>query len=149
MYAKTDEQALLAKVRYNRLIDVFLRVTAYSLQSHLRTSVPRIGQIEIDELYVGMRNTGQQFIIPVQAKGGRDQIGATQVRQDIEFCRHSFPSLTPRAIAVQFIGADVIAMFELVFQGEILAVIDEKHYRLVSGSEISPDDMRTMSNSAD
>ncbi len=76
MYAKTDEQALLARVRYNRLIDVFLRVTAHSLQSHLRTTVPGVGQIEIDELYVGVRNTGQQFIIPVQAKGGTDQIGA-------------------------------------------------------------------------
>ena len=58
-YAKTDEQALLAKVRYNRLIDIFLRVTAYSMQSHLRTTVPDVGQIEVDELYVAMRNTGQ------------------------------------------------------------------------------------------
>jgi hypothetical protein len=30
-YSLTDEQALLAKVRYNRLIDIFLGVTAYSL----------------------------------------------------------------------------------------------------------------------
>jgi hypothetical protein len=149
MYAKTDEQALLAKVRYNRLIDVFLRVAAYSLQNHLRTTVPGIGQIEIDELYVGVRNTGQQFIIPVQAKGGTDQIGATQVRQDLEFCKHSFPALTPRAIAVQFIDRDTIAMFELVLQGESLAVIDEKHYRLVAGDAISADDLTTMSNAAE
>lgn len=39
-----DEQALLAKVRYNRLIDVFLGVTCYSLQSHLRTTVRDVGQ---------------------------------------------------------------------------------------------------------
>lgn len=31
-YALSDEQALLAKVRYNRLVDIFLGVTAYSLQ---------------------------------------------------------------------------------------------------------------------
>jgi len=31
-----DEQALLAKVRYNRLIDLFLGMTAHSLQNHLR-----------------------------------------------------------------------------------------------------------------
>ncbi len=47
-YALNDEQALLARVRYNRLIDVFLGVTAYSLQSHMRTSVAGIGQIEIE-----------------------------------------------------------------------------------------------------
>ena len=38
-YALKDEQALLARVRYNRLIDIFLGVTTYSLQSHMRTSV--------------------------------------------------------------------------------------------------------------
>lgn len=149
MYAKSDEQALLAKVRYNRLIDVFLRVTAHSLQNHLRTTVPDIGQIEVDELYVGVRNTGQQFIIPVQAKGGNDQIGATQVWQDLEFCRHVYPTLTPRAVAVQFKEASVIAMFELVFQGEDLKVVDERHYRLVPGIEITPDDLRTMADISD
>ena len=149
MYAQTDEQALLAKVRYNRLVDTFLRVTAHSLQSHLRTKVKGIGQIEIDELYVGIRNTGQHFIIPVQAKGGRDQIGATQIRQDLTYCSQRFPNLMPRAVAVQFIGSDVIAMFELVFQGEILKVIDEKHYQLVTGDSITTDDLRTMATASD
>src|SRR5271157_4057421 len=37
-YKFTDEQALLAKVRYTRLIDTFLGITAYSLQNHLRTT---------------------------------------------------------------------------------------------------------------
>jgi len=71
-HCRRRKDLLLAKVRYNRLIDVFLRVTAYSLQSHLRTTVPDVGQIETDELYVAVRNTGQQFIVPVQAKVGRD-----------------------------------------------------------------------------
>lgn len=53
-YALSDEQALLAKVRYNRLIDIFTGVATYSLQNHLRTQIPDIGQIEIDELYVGV-----------------------------------------------------------------------------------------------
>lgn len=50
----SDEQALLAKVRYSRLVDIFLGIAAYSLQNHLRTSVVGIGQIEMDELYVGI-----------------------------------------------------------------------------------------------
>ena len=37
-YALSDEQSLLATVRYNRLIDVFTGLTCYSLQNHLRTS---------------------------------------------------------------------------------------------------------------
>src|SRR5204863_2690797 len=39
MYALSDEQALLAKVRYNRLLDIYTGITTYSLQSHLRTSI--------------------------------------------------------------------------------------------------------------
>jgi hypothetical protein len=148
-YTKTDEQALLAKVRYNRLIDIFLRVTAYSLQNHLRTTVPDVGQIEIDELYVGVRNTGQQFIIPVQAKGGNDRLAVVQAEQDFEFCKDIYPKLTPRLVAVQFITKDVVAMFELVFQGEDLKKADEKQYKLVKANEILDDDLKTMANSSD
>ena len=58
MHSLDDEQALLAIVRYNRLIDTFLSLTTYSLQNHLRTTVSGIGQIEIDELYVGIDSDG-------------------------------------------------------------------------------------------
>jgi hypothetical protein len=44
-FSLSDEQALLAKIRYNRLIDIFLGITSYSLQNHLRTTVKNIGQI--------------------------------------------------------------------------------------------------------
>lgn len=97
------KQRILAKVRYNRLIDLFLRATAYSLQNHLRTTVPEMGQIETDEIYVAVRNSGKQFVVPVQAKGGKDQIGSIQVRQDLAMCRRKFPHLTPRPVAVQHV----------------------------------------------
>lgn len=34
-YALDDEQALLTKLRYNRLLDIFTGATCYSLQNHL------------------------------------------------------------------------------------------------------------------
>ena len=40
-YAKADEQALLAQIRYCRLLDIFLQIASYSLQSHLRIA-PKI-----------------------------------------------------------------------------------------------------------
>lgn len=41
-YSVADEQALLSRVRYNRLIDVFLGIVAYSLQNHRGVhAVPR------------------------------------------------------------------------------------------------------------
>ena len=140
-YALNDEQALLAKVRYNRLVDVFLGVTAYSLQNHLRTSVAKIGQIEIDEIYVGVNRQGTQFVIPVQAKGGRDQLGRVQAEQDLACCAEKFPRLDCRLVAAQFMPDDTIAMFELGEQGGQIRVIEERHYQLVPADSISEADL--------
>lgn len=144
MYAKGDEQAILARVRYNRLIDVFLGITAYSLQNHLRTSVKGIGQIEVDELYVGLNSEGAQFIVPVQAKVKEDQHSVTQTFQDIALCREKFPNLVCRAVSAQFIeSSETIVMFELVEQDHEIRVKTERHYQLVNGDDISPTDLRS------
>lgn len=136
-----DEQALLAKVRYNRLIDIFLGMSAYSLQNHLRTTVRGRGQIEIDEIYVGVNSNGQQYVIPVQAKGGNDKHGITQTEQDIRCCEQKFPDLICRAVSAQFMDDDRIAMFELTVDDDEIKVVREKHYKLVPASDISPKEL--------
>jgi hypothetical protein len=135
-YALDDEQALLAIVRYNRLIDTFLGLTTYSLQNHLRTTVKSIGQIEIDELYIGLDKRGCHFVIPVQAKGGKDQIGIVQTTQDIRFVEQRFPGLRCRAIAAQFMEDKAIALFELTLDGDEVRVVEERHYRLVPARDL-------------
>jgi hypothetical protein len=138
----SDEQALLAKVRYNRLIDIFLGVTAYSLQNHLRTTVKGLGQIEIDEVYIGVDRMGCQYVIPVQAKGGSDQLSTVQAKQDIACCAEKFPNLVCRAISAQFIDDSRIAMFELQLdENGLVRTAEERHYRLVSADQISESDM--------
>ncbi len=135
-YALDDEQALLAIVRYNRLIDTFLGLTAYSLQNHLRTTVRGIGQIEIDELYIGLDKSGCHYVIPVQAKGGKDQISIMQTSQDIRFVEEKFPGMRCRAITAQFMEAQVFALFELILQNGEIKVVEERHYRFVPAKEI-------------
>ena len=147
-YALSDEQALLAKVRYNRLIDVFLGVAAYSLQNHLRTRVTGIGQIEIDEIYVAVDSAGRQFVLPVQAKGGKDQLSVIQSEQDILCCGEKYPSLICRAISTQFMENDLIALFEVALADDQVKLVQEKHYRLVPASEISDDDLALYRNTA-
>jgi hypothetical protein len=141
-YALDDEQALLAIVRYNRLIDTFLGLTTFSLQNHLRTTVKGIGQIEIDELYVGLDKRGCHYVIPVQAKGGNDQIGVVQTSQDIAYVEQKFPGLRCRAIAAQFMADGTIALFELALQDDQVRVADERHYRLVPAAELDGDAIR-------
>lgn len=140
-YAMSDEQSLLAKIRYNRLIDIFTGVTCYSLQSHLRTSVPNIGQIETDELYVGVDHNGVHYIFPVQAKGGKDRLSVVQFEQDYALCISRFRHLVCKPVAAQFLENDLIVLFALEQHAEGLRIASEKHYRLVPPEEISPEEL--------
>lgn len=144
-YALSDEQALLAIIRYNRLIDVFSGTTCYSLQNHLRTSVKGIGQIETDEIYVGLDKRGAHYVYPVQAKGGRDTINAVQILQDIAMCAEKFPGLICRPTAAQFMPDDSLALFELQPEEGGIRIVAEKHYQLVSPEDLSDDELRRYS----
>ncbi len=141
VYALSDEQALLAKVRYNRLIDIFTGVTCYSLQSHLRTAVSGIGQVETDEIYVGVDRRGAQYVFPVQAKGGNDKLSIMQIEQDFALCAAKFPLLICRPIAAQFVGADLIALFDFEESENGVAVSSERQYRLMPSDGITAADL--------
>ena len=142
MYTTGDEQALLARVRYNRLIDVFMGVTCYSLQSHLRTAVPGLGQVETDELYVGMDKRGIHYVFPVQAKSRRDHIGVVQIEQDFALCNHRYPALLCIPIAAQFMDSGLIALFAFELQDEQVRVSAEHHYRLVPAKDLTAADLQ-------
>jgi|SRR5947209_6967333 len=141
-YAFGDEQALLAKVRYNRLVDIFMGLTCYSLQNHLRTTVPNMGQVETDEIYVGMDKKGSHYVVPMQAKGGTDRLGIVQIEQDFAVCAHRFPNLICRPVAAQFMEEDVIAVFEFAQDENGVGIFTEKHYKLVPPESITDEDLR-------
>ena len=141
-YKLNDEQALLAILRYNRVIYIFTGLTCYSLQSHLRTTVRNIGQAETDEIYVGIDKRGAHFVIPVQAKCGTDKIGIVQIEQDLAVCEAKFPGLICRSIAAQFMEEDLIALFECERTNEGIRVSAEKHYKLVNPEELTEEELK-------
>ena len=132
LYALSDEQALLAKLRYNRLVDIFTGVTCYSLQNHLRTTVPDVGQVETDELYVGVDKRGVHYVIPIQAKGGTDRLSVVQIEQDVALCANKFSSLVCRPVGTQFMRDGVIVLFEFEPSEDGVRIVSERHYQLVS-----------------
>lgn len=141
-YALNDEQALLAKLRYNRLIDIFTGLACYSLQNHLRTTVKDMGQVETDELYIGIDKNGAHYVIPVQAKGGSDKIGVVQIEQDISICKNKFPDLIHRPLAAQFIKNNLIAIFEFIESDDGIKIINEKQYQLVKPDELTDEEIK-------
>lgn len=141
-YALSDEQSLLAKLRYNRLIDIFTGITCYSLQNHLRTIVPAMGQVETDEIYIGLDRQGVHYVLPVQAKGGRDKMSVVQIEQDLALCASKFKGLVCRSIGAQFMPDNMIALFEFELGDQGVSLRNERHYQLVPPDAITADDLK-------
>lgn len=140
-YAFNDEQAVLARVRYNRLIDIFLGIVCYSLQNHFRTTVPDVGQVETDEMYVGVERNGSHYVVPVQAKGGNDRLSRVQIEQDMALCSAKLPSLICRPVGAQSMRDDLVALFEFEQDGDDIRVVLEKHYQLVPPDAVTQEDL--------
>jgi hypothetical protein len=134
-YGGEDEQAILTKIRYNRLIDIFLSITAYHLQGHVRSTVQDIGQVEIDDLYVGVDAEGKWYVIPVEAKsiGPKERLGVIQIRQMILFAKQSFGELALRPVGVKPLddGSYVFLEFDDEEELEAIAVKRYARYKLV------------------
>ena len=140
-YALNEKQLLLARVRHNRLIDRFFNVIATSIQTAWRS----VCKVEIDEIYVATSNSGKQYAVFVGVDSGVKPRNIVALRREFAVCKKAFPSLTARAVAVQFMrdasGDETIVMFELVETDDGIAVIDQKHYRLVPASQIGSADL--------
>jgi hypothetical protein len=102
-----------------------------------------MGQVETDEIYIGIDKRGAHYVIPVQAKGGTDKIGIVQIEQDLAVCETKFPGLICRSIAAQFMEEDLIALFECERTEDGIRVSTEKHYRLVDPDNLTAEELES------
>jgi len=137
-YAGSDEQGILAKILYNRLIDCFLGLTCYHLQNHLRTTIQGCGQVEIDDLYVGLDKRGKQYVIPVEAKGKKDSLSRTQIAQAISFAKTRYPELIVRPVGIQGKKDDSICLVEFfpANHPDGVDIVEMRRYSLVPMDEV-------------
>jgi len=137
-YAGSDEQGLLAKVHYNRLLDIFLQITCYHLQNHWRTSIKGKGQCEIDDLYVGLNIDGKQFVVPVEAKCAGESLSKTQIVQTIDFARDRYPKLILRPVGVQEMKDESVVLLEFspADHPDEIKIKEMRRYKLVPMSEV-------------
>ncbi len=133
-YQGTDEQGILARIRYNRLFDTFTALTAYHIQGHFRTTVVGVGQVEVDDLYIGIDADGRGFVLPVEAKGEslKDQLGVVQITQMVKFARQTFPDLPVRPIGVKIMpdGSFLFLEFNDSEDSNLVATKRYKRYAL-------------------
>ena len=157
-YSMSDEQALLAKVRYNRLLDIFTGMACYSLQTHLRTSIKiqsqtvaeqTNAQVETDELYVGIDRHGCHYILPVQAKRGAGRLSVIQIWQDCRVAEQKFATLVKRPIATQFLDDETIVLLEFAENEGQITIARERHYSLVPSDELSDRELEEYRSAAE
>lgn len=132
-YQGSDEQSTLARIRYNRLVDTFTGLTTYHMQSHLRATAKGFGQVEIDDLYIGIDVEGKGFVIPLEAKseGDREQLGVVQITQMIRYVQRTFPELKVRPLAVKMSkGSFIFIEFNVTDDPDLLASDRYRRYEL-------------------
>ena len=140
-YAGDDEQGILAKIRYNRLLDIFLQITCYHLQNHWKTLIKNKGGCEIDDLYVGLNVAGKQFVIPVEAKSVGDRLTKTQIVQMIDFAAVRHQKLILRPVGVQEMkdGSLVFVEFTPADHPDGIKIKEMRRYKLVSMADVPLD----------
>src|SRR6185503_7572691 len=79
--AEMDEQAVLTVASYCKLLDHFTGLQIYRLRSHVRKSVPGVGQAELDAIDVGvaLRDDEMPVVFPIEAKAAPDALNRVQV----------------------------------------------------------------------
>lgn len=129
-----DEQGLLTIVRYNRILDVFSGLACFHLQSHIRTHVSEHGQVEIDELYVGVDKDGQGFVLPVEAKEEGERLGLDKAVALTLFARKRFPKLICRPVGIIRRGLHLFDCVEFEPSEELskVVVLEMRRYQLVT-----------------
>ncbi len=112
--ADMDEQAVLTVASYCKLFDHFTGLQVYRLRSHVRKSVPGVGQAELDAIDVGvaLRDDEIPIVFPIEAKAAADALNRVQVFNMVQYSRHYFPGMTIRPLAVKVDYDSLLHMME-------------------------------------
>lgn len=130
-YQSSDEQAVLARIRYNRLVDVFASLTTYHLQGHFRTTISEAGQIEVDDLYIGLDEDANASVLPVEAKidSDKDRLGVFQVTQMVKFAQQQFSELPVRPIGVKLLPDGTLIFLEFTADSDPNQIATKRYKR--------------------
>jgi hypothetical protein len=112
--AEMDEQAILTVASYCCVLDHLTGMKIYRLRSHVRKSVPGIGQAELDAIDVGIANSDDDIpvVFPIEAKALADALNRVQIFNMVRYARHYFPGMTVRPLAIKVDEASVLHVME-------------------------------------
>jgi hypothetical protein len=109
-----DEQAVLTIASYCKILDHFTGLQVYRLRSHVRKSVPGVGQAELDAIDVGvaLRDDELPIVFPIEAKASADALNRVQIFNMLEYSRHYFKGLEIRPMALKVDEGSLLHVME-------------------------------------
>lgn len=132
--AELDEQGLLTVVGYCKLLDHFTGLTVYRLRSHVRKSVPAVGQAELDEIDVGvaLRDDEVPVVFPIEAKAADEVVNRVQIATAVAYCETYFAGHEIRPIVVKLTYDGVLHFLEFRATTSLpgLRILNSHGYRL-------------------
>lgn len=138
-HALTSKQALLAKLRYNRLLDILMGFSCYSLQTNVKTTLTGYDQVLFDEIYLGIDERGEHCVLPVLCARPAGKIKITQIELCFVSCAVKFPKLTCHSIAAQFMNETQVALFVFERDSEGPRAFSQKHFQLIRPEHLPPE----------
>ena len=147
--AEMDEQALLTIVSYCKLLDHFTGLTIYRLRSHVRKSVPGIGQAELDAIDVGvaLRDDEAPVIFPIEAKAKADALNRVQIFNMVQYASFYFPSMVVRPLAIKVDDDSLIHIMEfnapskaadlrIIRSSSYILTLSDRQLELLNGAKV-------------
>lgn len=127
-----DEQSVLTKIRYSRVIDRVLGFRVHQVQPHYKNSAKGLGSNEVDELYVDETNV----LVLVSMKKEPDKLSLSQFRA-LNICaadlrtRSEYRGYQTRSLALSMVPRRRHNLIDL-FIHEISPHVDIDKIRLVA-----------------
>jgi hypothetical protein len=109
-----DEQAILTVASFCKVLDHFTGMTIYRLRSHVRKSVPGVGQAELDAIDVGIARSDDDIpvVFPIEAKALADALNRVQIFNMVQYAEYYYPELAVRPLAIKVDEASVLHVME-------------------------------------
>ena len=110
--AKADEQTMLSIINKHKILEHFLGLEIQHYVPHRRCSLPNIGQVEIDQIAWGIQNNDDDVVIPIEAKGGKENLTRSQMKNCVYYAQANHPGVKIRPVAIKLFPGNDIGVVE-------------------------------------
>ncbi|MEP4699615.1 MAG: hypothetical protein ABJZ79_00570, partial [Parasphingorhabdus sp.] len=118
-------------LRSGDLLAQFLSLDLEHVHSQLRTTLGGNGQIEISALFAECGKDEITTVVPVHIQTEKGSLQANKILRNLSYASIQFPNTPCRAVVVQVLDHNVLALFEIEKEFDELRIVQEHHVRLI------------------